>query len=103
MGENRTKWSAVAHTTLVSERLGLHALVLEYRGFADSEGTPTEEGVYADARAATRWLRDRGVTPCKLLIWGHSLGTGVACNLAHELCALLLHVAMQNLSTRGHA
>jgi hypothetical protein len=57
MGETRTKWSVVAHAKLVSERLGLHALVLEYRGYGDSDGVASEQGLYADGRA---------VRPCEL-------------------------------------
>lgn len=56
----------------------------EYRGFGGSPGDPSEEGVYADARAALKWLRDGGYQQKQLLYWGASLGTGIAVQMAAE-------------------
>lgn len=72
------------HMKFFSALLGVHVLAFDYRGFADSTGDPTEQGLYADASAALNWLRDRGVLPSEVLLWGHSLGTGVASHLARE-------------------
>lgn len=61
----------------------LTVLSLDYRGFGRSEGVPTETGVLADARAARAWLAKRtGVRECDILLMGHSLGGGVAVDLA---------------------
>jgi hypothetical protein len=60
--------------------LGLGVLALDYRGYGGSEGAPTEDGLYADAEAAVRWLEGRGFT--RLVYFGESLGTGVAVELA---------------------
>ncbi|ORX58249.1 alpha/beta-hydrolase [Hesseltinella vesiculosa] len=60
-------------------------LAIDYRGFGDSSGTPSEDGLALDARAAFSWLLDRGVSPDKIALIGHSLGTGVATRLAQEL------------------
>lgn len=63
--------------------LGLDVLLPDYRGYGASEGKPSEEGLYADARAAYRWLVDeRGVDPGRLLPLGNSLGSSVAAELA---------------------
>jgi len=63
--------------------LGLDVLLPDYRGYGASEGKPSEEGPYADARAAYRWLVDeRGVDPERLLPLGNSLGSSVAAELA---------------------
>jgi fermentation-respiration switch protein FrsA (DUF1100 family) len=62
--------------------LGLNVLAAEYRGFAGVEGTPTEAGVTEDARAAYDEVRRFGVPPQRVIIYGWSLGTAVAVNLA---------------------
>lgn len=64
---------------------GRGIFLLDYRGYGLSEGTPDEEGLQRDARAAHRWLVDeRGVAPERLVVAGHSLGSAVAARLAVE-------------------
>ncbi|XP_003121857.2 protein ABHD12B isoform X1 [Sus scrofa] len=63
---------------------GFHVLSVDYRGFGDSTGKPTEEGLTADAICVYEWTKARsGTTP--VCLWGHSLGTGVATNAAKVL------------------
>lgn len=63
--------------------LGLDVLLLDYRGYGMSEGSPSEEGLYADAEAAWRHLVEaRGVEPGRLVVYGGSLGGAVAVELA---------------------
>ncbi|XP_071463998.1 protein ABHD12B isoform X3 [Marmota flaviventris] len=63
---------------------GFHVLSVDYRGFGDSTGKPTEEGLTADAICVYEWTKARcGATP--VCLWGHSLGTGVATNAAKVL------------------
>ncbi|KAG8944527.1 hypothetical protein FRC04_001749 [Tulasnella sp. 424] len=69
----------------VSAQLGANVLVIDYRGFGDSEGTPTEEGVNLDARTSWQWLVDNGANPRDIVVMGHSLGTGVATKLVTQL------------------
>lgn len=66
---------------------GLNVLAVEYRGYGASEKTePTEAGVYADARAAWRHLAEtRGVPASRVVLYGYSLGGGVAIQLATEM------------------
>jgi fermentation-respiration switch protein FrsA (DUF1100 family) len=59
---------------------GYGVLLLDYRGYGGSEGSPTEEGLLLDAEAAVRWLRERGVG--RIAYYGESLGCGVAALLA---------------------
>lgn len=62
---------------------GYAALLVDYRGYGRSEGTPDEAGLALDARAAHRHLvRERGVPPDRLVVAGHSLGAAVAAELA---------------------
>ena len=64
---------------------GRGVLLLDYRGYGRSEGTPGEEGLRRDALAAHRWLaEERGVSPDRLVVAGHSLGAAVAVRLAVE-------------------
>jgi hypothetical protein len=67
---------------------GSHLLMIDYRGYGKSEGSPSEQGVYRDADAAYRYVRDQGYTPEQIVIHGESLGTAVAVDLAaREPCA----------------
>jgi abhydrolase domain-containing protein 12 len=66
-------------------RLRANVLAPDYRGFADSTGTPSEAGLTLDTRAAWDWLRAHGATPDSVLIVGNSLGTGVAVQFASAL------------------
>lgn len=63
---------------------GLGAMLLAYRGYSGNEGTPTEEGLYEDARAALVWLERRGIDGKSVVLYGISLGTGVATKMAAE-------------------
>ncbi len=66
---------------------GLNVLAAEYRGYGASEKTqPTEAGIYADARAAWRYLAQvQGVPAKRLVLYGYSLGGAVAVQLATEI------------------
>ncbi|RJF95077.1 alpha/beta hydrolase [Noviherbaspirillum saxi] len=64
-------------------RLGFSLLLLEYRGYGRSEGKPSEEGTYADARAAWRHLvMERGFPAERIVLVGESLGGAVVARLA---------------------
>lgn len=66
--------------------MGAEVVCFDYRGYGDSEGSPDEEGLAADARAAWDLLRKKGVPANRIVIHGESLGGGVATRLASELC-----------------
>ncbi|MEM8929591.1 MAG: alpha/beta hydrolase [Acidobacteriota bacterium] len=60
-------------------RLKVHLFAFDYRGYGRSEGTPSKDGVCADARAALDWVVDnRGVAHHQLVVFGHSLGGAIA-------------------------
>lgn len=62
-----------------------NVLALEYRGYGQSEGSPSEQGLYLDAEAAYDYLvHEAGVRPERVIAFGQSLGTAVAVNLAAE-------------------
>ncbi|XP_038157719.1 lysophosphatidylserine lipase ABHD12 isoform X2 [Cyprinodon tularosa] len=70
----------------VLSSLGYHVVTFDYRGWGDSDGTPSERGMTSDALFVYDWLKQRMEESGQLYIWGHSLGTGVATNLVRRLC-----------------
>jgi fermentation-respiration switch protein FrsA (DUF1100 family) len=63
---------------------GYGFLIAEYRGYSGLPGKPTEAGLYADGRAYLYGLMAQGVKSENIILMGHSLGTGVAVQLAGE-------------------
>ncbi|MCB2101208.1 MAG: alpha/beta hydrolase [Rhodobacterales bacterium] len=63
---------------------GWGAMLVEYRGYGGNPGKPTEQGLYADGRAALRYLESRAVAPGTWVLYGESLGTGVAVQMARD-------------------
>lgn len=63
---------------------GFGFLLLEYRGYGGNPGQPTEEGLFSDARAGLAFLQDR-LEGGALVLYGESLGSGVAVKMAAEL------------------
>ena len=63
-------------------RDGYGVLLAEYRGYANNPGTPCEAGLYADAEAAIDFLSGRAITTNRIVLWGESLGSGLAVYLA---------------------
>lgn len=67
--------------------LGCHVFLFDYRGYGDNDGTPSERGLAADARAIWDYaVTTRGVPPERILLVGQSLGGAVAVRLAAEAC-----------------
>ncbi|MCE9551896.1 MAG: alpha/beta hydrolase [Planctomycetes bacterium] len=70
---------------LLQQRLGVTAMIFDYRGYGRSEGLPTEAGVLDDARAARRWLAKKtDIEEWQVVLMGESLGGGVAVDLAAQ-------------------
>jgi alpha-beta hydrolase superfamily lysophospholipase len=64
---------------------GFGVVLAEYRGYGLSAGAaPTEQGLYRDAEAVLDMLERRGVGPAKIILWGMSLGSGVAAEMARR-------------------
>jgi fermentation-respiration switch protein FrsA (DUF1100 family) len=74
------------------QRLGWGVLLLEYRGYGGNPGQPSEAGLIVDAHAGLAALREMGFSLPEIVVWGESLGTGPAVQLAveHKVGALLL-------------
>ena len=69
---------------------GFGALFLEYRGYGGNPGSPSEQGLFADARAGLDFLASQGVEPGRVVLFGESLGTSVAVRMASERPVALL-------------
>jgi fermentation-respiration switch protein FrsA (DUF1100 family) len=84
--------------------LGLNLLAFDYRGYGESSGMPSEAGLYRDADAAYRYLREqRGVPANQIIIFGHSLGSAVAIDLASRVPSggLIVEGAFTSATDRG--
>jgi fermentation-respiration switch protein FrsA (DUF1100 family) len=84
--------------------LGLGIVAVEYRGYGESGGVPSEPGLYRDAEAAYGFLRDSlGVPPERIVFYGFSLGSAVAVDLAARLpgAALIVEGAILSVPHRG--
>ncbi len=66
------------------EKMNINFLLLAWRGFSGNEGKPTEPGLYKDAKGAVTWLKKKGVDEENIIIYGESLGTGVAIEIAQN-------------------
>ncbi len=79
--------------------LGLNVLSFDYRGFGESPGTASEEHLYEDAGSAYEALIRRGVSPARIILWGHSLGSAPAVELAtrEPAAALVLFGAFTSI------
>ena len=64
--------------------MNINFLLLAWRGFSGNEGKPTEQGLYQDARSAVKWLINEGAIEENIVIYGESLGTGVATEIAQN-------------------
>ncbi|MGB7934493.1 MAG: alpha/beta fold hydrolase [Gammaproteobacteria bacterium] len=80
--------------------LGLAVFIIDYRGYGQSEGSPTEAGTYRDAAAAWDHLIDeRHIAPQEIVIFGRSLGGAIAAELASRTrpAALILESAFTSV------
>jgi pimeloyl-ACP methyl ester carboxylesterase len=57
-------------------------LMFDYPGFGLSEGTATESNMYASTSSAISWLKDRGLTNDRFVMFGFSLGSAPVCEVA---------------------
>jgi fermentation-respiration switch protein FrsA (DUF1100 family) len=84
--------------------VGLSVLLFDYRGYGGNPGSPTEDGLALDVRAARRFLVEQaGVGPERLLYFGESLGAAVVTELAieHPPAGLLLRSPFVDLASVG--
>ena len=86
------------------QRHGLQVLLVDYRGYGGNPGTPTENGLAADSRAAHAYVAGRpDVDASRIVYFGESLGTAVAIDLAveHPPAALVLRSPFTSMADVG--
>jgi fermentation-respiration switch protein FrsA (DUF1100 family) len=59
-------------------------LIIAWRGFSGNQGSPSEKGLYIDGRSAVNWVLKQGVIEEDIILYGESLGTGIATELAQH-------------------
>src|SRR5579859_528425 len=86
-------------------RLGTNIFEIDYRGYGKSESSPNEAGVYRDGEAAYRYLTEtRHFAPRNVFIYGHSLGGGVATEIAfrHPCGGLIVESSFTSIRDMAH-
>jgi len=64
--------------------MNINFLLVAWRGFSGNKGQPTEQNLYEDARSAVKWLESKGIKENNIIIYGESLGTGIATEIAQN-------------------
>ena len=64
--------------------LDVNFLIIAWRGFSGNDGKPSENNLYIDGKSAMEWLKKNGVDENNIIIYGESLGTGVATEIAQN-------------------
>ena len=64
--------------------LNVNFLIIAWRGFSGNKGKPNEMGLYEDAESAVKWLNTKGIKEKNIILYGESLGTGVAIEIAQN-------------------
>lgn len=79
---------------------GYDVLLAEYRGYGSNKGMPTEQGLYKDAEAYYNWLTENTSPNFDIILYGESLGTGVAVELLsnQKARAIILETPYTKLS-----
>jgi hypothetical protein len=103
---NAGNMSQRGDSVAIFHRLGLQVFIIDYRGYGRSEGSPSENGLNRDARAAWRYLtQTRGIPGRNIIIFGRSLGGAVAAHLAAEVqpAGLILESSFSSAKDAAHA
>jgi uncharacterized protein len=93
-------------TISILHGLGLDICIFDYRGYGESDGTPSEIGTTRDTRAVHDWLvKERGIAPASIIIHGRSLGAAIAARIAVENPPrlLILESPFASIVTMGKA
>ncbi len=85
---------------------GFNVLIYDYRGFGRSTGSPDVRGAIIDGQTALDWLlKDQNIAPENIILYGESLGTGIAAELlknnSHNFAGLVLESGFASLGTQA--
>ena len=65
-------------------KLNINILLISWRGCSGNKGSPTEKNLYQDAEAAIKWLNEQKIDNKQIILYGESLGSGVAVEIAKK-------------------
>ena len=66
------------------KEMDVNFLIIAWRGFSGNNGKPSEKGLYEDGKSTITWLKNLGLLDEDIIIYGESLGTGIATELAQN-------------------
>ena len=97
-----SSWQQVHH--VIQQATGYNFLIIDYRGYGKSKGRISEDGLYIDAQTAYDYLLKQGFKKENIVIYGRSIGTGVATHLAanNPSKALVLETPFYNFAKLAH-
>ncbi|EWG39954.1 hypothetical protein FVEG_02566 [Fusarium verticillioides 7600] len=86
-GTMASGWRPDSYRSLYSaDPINTHVLTFDYRGYGESTGSPSEDGIIMDAVTVANWaIQTSGIPPERIVIFGQSLGSAVAIALVNEL------------------
>jgi fermentation-respiration switch protein FrsA (DUF1100 family) len=64
--------------------MDVNFLIISWRGFSGNSGKPSEQGLYKDGKSAIDWLKKKGLVEKDIILYGESLGTGIATQIAQN-------------------
>jgi uncharacterized protein len=64
--------------------MNINFLIISWRGFSGNSGNPSEQGLYKDGKSAIDWLKNMGLEDKDIILYGESLGTGIATEIAQN-------------------
>jgi uncharacterized protein len=84
---------------------GYGVLILGYRGYSGSTGRPTEKALVADGLLAYDYLTAQGIAPSRIVLYGESLGTGIATQVAsqRQTSAVILEAPYVSVASEAKA
>ena len=66
------------------KNMDVNFLIIAWRGFSGNKGKPSEKGLYEDGKSTIKFLKNLGVNKKDIIIYGESLGTGIATEIAQN-------------------
>ncbi|KAG5664250.1 hypothetical protein KAF25_007984 [Fusarium avenaceum] len=89
-GTMASGWRPDSYRSLYSaDPVNTHVLAFDYRGYGESTGSPSEQGIITDAITVANWaIHTAGIPPERIVIFGQSLGSAVAIALVNEVAQM---------------
>ena len=64
--------------------MDINFLIISWRGYSGNSGKPSEKGLYTDGKSTIDWLKNIGLSEKDIILYGESLGTGIATEIAQN-------------------